>query len=199
VPNAAPSAAASGFASLLAALAVPTTQKTDRDADWTQDDPTDGSANLSYERALRANARYKRIEWPAALVEEAEIANMARVDRNQHRAGADSGLDNAGSEGRKTASPERALKTASITIRLSHAECEQLKKRAAEAGLSTSAYLRSCTFEAEALRAQVKEALSELRGAALKGNRPAEFLPTAQAPHRWWRLWQHPGARGTQA
>jgi len=32
-----------------------------------------------------------------------------------------------------------------------------------EAGLTVSAYLRSCTFEAEALRAQVKEALAELR------------------------------------
>ena len=49
----------------------------------------------------------------------------------------------------------RNLKSASITIRLSKAECAQLRRRAAEAGLTVSAYLRSCTFEAESLRAEV--------------------------------------------
>jgi len=47
--------------------------------------------------------------------------------------------------------------------RLSQTECGQLRTRAAEAGLSISAYLRSCTFEAETLRSQVKEALAQLR------------------------------------
>ena len=64
-----------------------------------------------------------------------------------------------------SAAIEQDRKCASITIRVSKAECEQLKRRAADAGLSMSAYLRSCTFEAEALRAQVKEALAELRRA----------------------------------
>jgi citrate lyase subunit beta/citryl-CoA lyase len=53
-------------------------------------------------------------------------------------------------------------KCASITIRLSKTECDQLRKRAAQAGLTVSAYLRSCTFEAEALRAQVKDVLAAL-------------------------------------
>ena len=57
-------------------------------------------------------------------------------------------------------------KCASITIRLSKTECDQLRKRAAQAGLTVSAYLRSCTFEAEALRAQVKDVLAELRQSA---------------------------------
>jgi hypothetical protein len=57
---------------------------------------------------------------------------------------------------------ERNLKKSSITIRLSEEECEQLHQRAAEAGVTVSAYLRSCTFEAEALRAQVKEVLAQL-------------------------------------
>jgi len=196
--NPAPAAAASGFANLLAALAAPKMQKTGQESDWTQDDSSDDAASLSYERALRANACYKRIEWPAALIEEAEIADQARADRIRHRAADESGVDKPCSEGLKTAA-KKHLKSASITIRLSHEECGQLKKRAAEAGLSISAYLRSCTFEAEALRAQVKEALAELRGAALRGNRPAEFLPAPLAPHRWWRLWQHSGARRTQA
>lgn len=76
---------------------------------------------------------------------------------------------------------ERGLKSASITIRMSQAECDQLHQRAAEAGLSVSAYLRSCTFEAESLRAMVKEAMAQLRSAAA-GQQPA---PTSAGPQ--WR------------
>ena len=65
---------------------------------------------------------------------------------------------------------ERNLKDASITIRLSKAECAQLHRRAAEAGLTVSAYLRSCTFEAESLRAMVKETLAQLRSASTQTN-----------------------------
>jgi hypothetical protein len=55
-----------------------------------------------------------------------------------------------------------------VTVRLSKAECASLHQRAAEAGLTVSAYLRSCTIEAEALRAEVKTALAELRLTASK-------------------------------
>jgi hypothetical protein len=48
-------------------------------------------------------------------------------------------------------------KSASITIRLSKPECAQIHQRAASAGLTVLAYLRSCVLEAESLRAQVKE------------------------------------------
>lgn len=61
---------------------------------------------------------------------------------------------------------ERNLKKSSITIRMSEEECEQLHQRAAEAGVTVSAYLRSCTFEAEALRSQVREVLSQLTASA---------------------------------
>jgi hypothetical protein len=64
---------------------------------------------------------------------------------------------------------ERELKCASITIRLSQDECAQLRQRAAEAGLTVSAYLRSCTFEAESLRAMVKDTLAQLRAATTAG------------------------------
>ena len=59
--------------------------------------------------------------------------------------------------------PDRNLKSTSITIRLSRTECLQLRQRAGEAGLTVSAYLRSCTFEAESLRALVKDTLAKLR------------------------------------
>jgi predicted DNA binding CopG/RHH family protein len=67
-------------------------------------------------------------------------------------------------------------KSASIHIRLSAAENAQLRQRAAEAGLTVSAYLRSCVLEAEMLRAQVKQALAQLRAA-----------PAPEKPRRWWQ------------
>ncbi len=53
-------------------------------------------------------------------------------------------------------------KSASITIRLSKPERALLHQRAAAAGLTVSAYLRSCFLDAENLRAQVKETLAQL-------------------------------------
>ncbi|HTJ30625.1 MAG TPA: hypothetical protein VL346_09000 [Acidobacteriaceae bacterium] len=50
-----------------------------------------------------------------------------------------------------------------VSIRLNAIESEQLRQRAAESGISVSAYMRSCVLEAEHLRAQVKHALAELR------------------------------------
>jgi hypothetical protein len=79
---------------------------------------------------------------------------------------------------------EGSKKCASITIRLSKTECDQLRKRAAQAGLTVSAYLRSCTFEAEALRAQVKDVLAELRQAA-----PAEEERRPHVARRSWLGW----------
>ncbi len=51
-------------------------------------------------------------------------------------------------------------------MRMTEEECVQLHHRAAEAGLTVSAYLRSCAFEVETLRAQVKEALAQLNAAS---------------------------------
>jgi hypothetical protein len=85
-------------------------------------------------------------------------------------------------------------KSASITIRLSKPECAQIHRRAAGAGLTVSAYLRSCILEAESLRAQVKETLAQLCSASpaatLKAGTPAlKPLPSA-APHS--RSWLFP-------
>lgn len=77
------------------------------------------------------------------------------------------------------------LRTVSVTIRLSKAECVRLHQRAAEAGVTVSAYLRSCTFEAEALRAQVKAVLAELRSAAAK-EKPAAPVKERRSWFRWF-------------
>jgi hypothetical protein len=50
-----------------------------------------------------------------------------------------------------------------VSIRLNDSEIERLRQRAAESGISVSAYMRSCVLEAEHLRAQVKQALAEMR------------------------------------
>jgi hypothetical protein len=61
-----------------------------------------------------------------------------------------------------------------VSIRLNAVESQQLRQRAAESGISVSAYMRSCVLEAEHLRAQVKQALAELRA--------SHPLATASAP-----------------
>jgi predicted DNA binding CopG/RHH family protein len=73
---------------------------------------------------------------------------------------------------------ERNFKTASITIRMSREECDQLHTRAAEAGLTVSAYLRSCTFEAESLRALVKDTMAQLQAATAAQKQPTPTRPS---------------------
>jgi predicted DNA binding CopG/RHH family protein len=77
---------------------------------------------------------------------------------------------------------DRKLKCASITIRLSRGDCAQLHQRAAEAGLTVSAYLRSCALEAESLRSLVKETMAQLRTATS----PVKAACPAAARHSWF-------------
>jgi hypothetical protein len=74
-------------------------------------------------------------------------------------------------------------KAVSITLRVSQQEANQLRKRAADAGLTVSAYIRSCVCEADLLRAQVKSALIEMRQAGTQTN----FNSSANR-HWWGRL-----------
>jgi hypothetical protein len=67
-------------------------------------------------------------------------------------------------------------KEASVTVRLTQPESDRLRARAAEAGLTVSSYLRSCAFEVETLRAQVKDTVAQLRQNA---------APAPKKP--WWR------------
>lgn len=65
-----------------------------------------------------------------------------------------------------------------VSIRLNEAEIERLRLRAAESGISVSAYMRSCVLDAEHLRTQVKQALAEMRASIQPMALPAE--PTGQ-------------------
>jgi len=116
-------------------------------------------------------------ESKARLASEKDWPESERSRPDSEKASIEPEMDH-----RKVRPLERHRKNASITIRMSQAEYEQLHARAAEAGLTVSAYLRSCTFEAESLRAQVKETLAQLRaGNALEKRMeaPKEKQPVA--------------------
>ena len=160
----------SGFAGFLAALASPQSRKTQ----WNDEALADDTATISYESALKAHAR-----WRPPVEPPVEPTTGARDTGEKNLNRAASVVSQPKACNRAEAEP----KTASITIRMSQAECEQLRRRAAQAGLTISSYLRSCTFEAESLRAQVKQALMQLRS----GVPAADPVPPAPPRVSWFR------------
>ncbi len=157
---------ASSFASLLASLTSAPKKSTET---WDDSALLDDVTTISYEQALRSNRRVPPVDPALASSPTPEDPSFP-----------DSAASNAVSH---TGIKER--KTASITIRLTKAEEAQLHERAAAAQLSISAYLRSCIFEAESLRAQVKEALSQMKAATTPEPHPAPNWRTRLLPH--WR------------
>ena len=200
--DSAPSPTSPSFAGVLAALAAPaqrpvvpgdgllSTGRRPASA-WDDDELADDIATLSYESALKAHARYRPTDQ--SLTQAAD-SGLIRLEEPVPSASAATGQpatrSTANRDSIATPEPElyqlrvapfeRNLKDASITIRMSRAECAQLHRRAAEAGLTVSAYLRSCTFEAESLRAMVKDTMAQLRSAT---------TPAKPAPPRssWFR------------
>jgi len=161
-----------GFAGILAGLSGPALKNVPA---WNDEGLQEDVATLTYERALRTHARYRPADGedhPSALPPHSlappALAAEAACSREVIQPGADDETQ-AALPARKAVEWNR--KRASVTVRLSEDESAQLRKRAGEAGLTVSAYLRSCTFEVDALRAQVKEALAELRAA---GSKPIE-------------------------
>jgi hypothetical protein len=180
------------FAGLLAALTAPTPRTA-----WNNDDLAEDVATLSYEHALRTHARFKSPDaeerafsqnadpGPAGTQESPQgnsvCSTRSAASWPAPRWGEDTGAKSADNF---LATLEQNKKCASITIRLSKTECEQLRRRATQAGLTVSAYLRSCTFEAETLRAQVKDVLAELRTAT-----PVEKASSHVAVRHSWFDW----------
>jgi hypothetical protein len=167
-----PSAPDSSFAAFLASLAPPSRQVS---PEWNDDQLADDVATLSYEQALRTHRQFRS---PASDQRPAPVAETGQSRPGHGMSGF----------------PESALKRASITIRLSETECAQLRLRAAEAGLTVSAYLRSCMLEVESLRTQVKETLAQLRKPAPVSTHPvsAHPVPTplpASKSKPWFRFW----------
>jgi hypothetical protein len=188
----APSSNSPSFAGLLAALAAPGQQ---RDPGWSDDSLADDYATLSYERALRTHARYRSAQDSVSTSDSSLTKPFDPGPIRIHEAFP--AASDASAVSRPT-TPDRNLKSASITIRLSEAESAQLRKRAAEAGLTISAYLRSCTFEAESLRALVKDTLAQLRSDPSKAEGSASNRTAANDAsrpirrswlQRWARFW----------
>lgn len=112
---------------------------------------TDDTLSLSYEEALKKHARRPLAE------EMMRIGELAAAELETRR------VSSATQTFAPTTAPLANTKAASITLRMSKDESDILRKRAAAAGITISAYIRSCIFEAEELRAQVKNALAEIR------------------------------------
>lgn len=191
------------FASLLAGFASPS-----RAAEWPADSLEDDVATISYERALRTHARTRPSEplpdEPPAVTQKACADTHAADPRpaassrrkppvsvrisewepSEAPATAESAAPARDKQIRKP-SLLASHKSASVTVRLTAEDNAQLHERAAAAGLTASAYLRSCLFEAESLRMQVKEALEQFRAASdpavPKDAHPAQTQSAAQS------------------
>jgi hypothetical protein len=136
------------FAAFLARLAELPDWDADTPDQSASPEPADAHeeeiALLSYEHVLRGKS-------PASPTAEAA------------RSGLESSLAHSSiSSLAKISEPRRCR----ATLRLTSAEDEILRKRAAESGLAISAYIRSCVFEVESLRAQVKQMMAEIRAVA---------------------------------
>jgi predicted DNA binding CopG/RHH family protein len=158
-----PPSTVAGFANLLSGLIASKPAPTSSDP-WNDDALAQDVATLSYEQALRTHARYRPSSAPSMTsLTDLDSPISQQASTAQQTASACAELR---STSRAVNSLEERRKSASITIRLSPTECDQLRERAAAAGLTVSAYLRSCVFEVESLRAQVKDTLAQLRSAS---------------------------------
>ncbi len=184
-----PGSSPSSFAGFLAAIAHPDRTSVDRDPNqpatraqtWNDELLAEDVATLSYERALHTHGRYHADDPVAGRLESAPDATAETVDPQPSAVVS------------VMTSPAKVLKEASITIRLSREEDVQLRRRAAEAGLTVSAYIRSCTFEAESLRALVKDTLTQFRVA---GPHPPQDTNSSNRRRRWSAFFW-PGRRAT--
>ena len=187
------SPSSSSFAGLLASLAAPAAPESGHATDRTDIDLGEDVVTLSYERALRSHARYKATNltvWEAERTPVAPaqlIADASAGRTNYENVGRPVDVDTRLGElahSAEQAAARRESRSASVTIRLSNQECARLRQRAVEAGLTVSAYLRSCVLEADSLRAQVKAALAQLRAVG------SEKKFTATTPtQRSWFAW----------
>jgi predicted DNA binding CopG/RHH family protein len=169
-----PPSSSPSFRGLLASLASPANSASPGGSAWSDGGLEDDVVTLSYERALSALARSK----PADRGEEpvTETAGAGAQPEIAAKPITSSIFDESATVSARAAAHKPAefeRRAASVTIRLSRAERARLRLRAAEAGLTVSAYLRSCVLEADALRAQVKQALAEMRIARSNEQPPA--------------------------
>lgn len=192
---------APSFAGLLASLAAQPQSGAVREPDWNEDGLADDIAVLSYEGALRSHGRPGQAGPGAVESRSSNAGDPAAFrkppcpERNPHWKNSQATpiarpLSITEVEVPSPNALPRNLKRASITIRLSKAERAQLHARAAESGMTISAYLRSCTFEVESLRAQVKDALAKLRPGTIAEKSATPVLRRSLL-QRMTHIWPH--------
>lgn len=163
------------FASILSSLTpVPHQAGVERDP-WNDEKLEDDVVRLSDNQALRS---------PAARESTGLEARSDKPAGHPHHAKNTSESEGGSGEVSPGFVQTQLRKTSSVTIRLSKSDCERLRLRAAEAGLTVSAYLRSCAFEVESLRTQVKQALAQIRQPVSD----SESQNASLARHDKWRL-----------
>lgn len=141
----APDKSRNSFMDLLASL----TGKLESDG-WDDSALADDVTTISYEDALRSARRARK----ASVADGRLVQPESQAEDNS-----------IGVKRRQLGRTEKKAKGASITIRVTAEEHAQLQARAVAAGMSVSAYLRSCIFEAEALRTEVREAVARIESA----------------------------------
>jgi hypothetical protein len=199
------SSTASAFAGLLASLAAPpeagvlaSPAQPETAPAWNDDELADDVATLSYEQALRRHSRYDSAAGDSRAVaargepsRSSGPGKRASIPRQPFGASGESRMSVPRQSLPNSSVPN--LKRSSITIRLSESDCAQIHERASEAGLTVSAYLRSCAFEVETLRTQVKETLARLRSPQPSAPKPAKEARTGRSIKGLWRRFLRSG------
>lgn len=165
---------ASTFAGFLARFAAPPSESADL---WNDEALADDIATLSYEQALRTHSRCRLPNPPSPSdfdSPDSRLPTPAAVSAH---------ADAAAGPASPWSSLDENRRSSSVTIRLSPTEYEQLRARATAARLTVSAYLRSCIFEVETLRAQVKDTLAQLR--PIPPQAPPSPNNSTRPLHRW--------------
>lgn len=176
IPDVSRSSSSTSFSVLLSALTSRLPEQSTQEADAKLRDDV---VSLSYEQALRTAARQRPFSVAAAHDASAEPAAAPARDGKTQLLRSRADRFPEGEPGQKN------RMTCSITIRIDESENAELRARAAEAGLTMSAYLRSCIFEVDDLRTQVKQTLAQMRSAPTAlGSAPTVPL---QAPATGWR------------
>jgi hypothetical protein len=128
---------------------------------------------------------------PECILPSGEDGSLTRVERHDLQWSPAGPSQSIGAPGQMA---QMDLKQAIVSLRLTDVELLRLKDRASESGISVSAYMRSCILDADQLRAQVKQALAEMRALSAMpepSRFPALIAPENHAPNHggdWFRL-----------
>lgn len=106
---------------------------------------------------------------PEALTVSALMAERERAARRTKLTTEKPSPGTVDQDEQKTASIALARKSVAlqrrtvVSVRLTAEEVEQLRARAEESGVSVSEYMRSCVMDAEKLRTQVRQVITDMR------------------------------------